>query len=109
MPNYSIKSPENNEEWESYLLFRWEVLRKPLGMSKESLADSITKLDLNVCFLVFKVEKLFLFSFTELNLLTTLLFGDFSENLLFFFEEFLFLENILDSGLLLYLLLFFSE
>jgi len=41
MPNYSIKSPENNEEWESYLLFRWEVLRKPLGMSKESLADSI--------------------------------------------------------------------
>ena len=41
MPNYCIKSPENNEEWESYLLFRWEVLRKPLGMSKESLADSI--------------------------------------------------------------------
>ena len=41
MPNYSIKSPENNEEWENYLLFRWEVLRKPLGMSKESLADSI--------------------------------------------------------------------
>ena len=41
MPNYSIKSPESNEEWEGYLLFRWEVLRKPLGMSKESLADSI--------------------------------------------------------------------
>ena len=41
MPNYSIKSPESNEEWENYLLFRWEVLRKPLGMSKESLADSI--------------------------------------------------------------------
>ena len=41
MPNYSIKSPENKKEWESYLLFRWENLRKPLGMSKESLADSI--------------------------------------------------------------------
>jgi len=41
MPNYSIKSPENKEEWDSYLLFRWEILRKPLGMSKESLADSI--------------------------------------------------------------------
>ena len=41
MPNYSIKSPENKEEWNSYLLFRWEVLRKPLGMSKDSLADSI--------------------------------------------------------------------
>jgi predicted GNAT family N-acyltransferase len=41
MPNYSIKSPENKEEWDSYLLFRWEILRKPLGMSKDSLADSI--------------------------------------------------------------------
>ncbi len=41
MPNYSIKSPENKKEWESYLLFRWENLRKPLGMSKESLADSL--------------------------------------------------------------------
>ena len=41
MPNYSIKSPENKEEWDSYLLFRWEVLRKPLGMAKDSLADSI--------------------------------------------------------------------
>ena len=41
MPNYSIKSPENEEEWDNYLLFRWEILRKPLGMSKDSLADSI--------------------------------------------------------------------
>ena len=41
MPNYSIKSPENKEEWENYLTFRWEILRKPLGMSKDSLADSI--------------------------------------------------------------------
>ena len=41
MPNYSIKSPESTEEWESYLLFRWEVLRKPLGMTKESLSDCI--------------------------------------------------------------------
>ena len=41
MPNYSIKSPENKEEWDNYLMFRWEILRKPLGMSKDSLADSI--------------------------------------------------------------------
>ena len=41
MPNYSIKSPENKEEWENYLMFRWEILRKPLGMSKDSLSDSI--------------------------------------------------------------------
>ena len=41
MPNYLIKSPENKEEWENYLMFRWEILRKPLGMSKDSLSDSI--------------------------------------------------------------------
>jgi len=41
MPNYIIKSPVDNEEWEKYLLFRWEILRKPLGMSKDSLTDSI--------------------------------------------------------------------
>ena len=41
MPNYSLKSPENTDEWDRYLLFRWEMLRKPLGMSMESLADDI--------------------------------------------------------------------
>ena len=41
MSNYSLKSPETSQEWEDYLLFRWEILRKPLGMSQESLADSI--------------------------------------------------------------------
>ena len=41
MPNYLLKSPDNKDEWERYLLFRWEMLRKPLGMSMDSLADSI--------------------------------------------------------------------
>ena len=41
MPNYLLKSPVNKDEWERYLLFRWEMLRKPLGMSMDSLADSI--------------------------------------------------------------------
>ena len=41
MLNYFIKSPENKEEWEEYFLFRWEMLRKPLGMSKESLEDEL--------------------------------------------------------------------
>ena len=41
MPNYLLKSPENKDEWEKYLVFRWEMLRKPLGMSMDSLADSI--------------------------------------------------------------------
>ena len=39
MSNYFIRSPESKEEWQNYFIFRWELLRKPLGMSKESLKD----------------------------------------------------------------------
>jgi N-acetylglutamate synthase-like GNAT family acetyltransferase len=34
-----IRSPKNKEELEKYLYFRWEVLRKPLGMSFDSNTD----------------------------------------------------------------------
>ena len=37
--NYTIKSPETESEWESYFNFRWEKLRKPLGMRKNTLKD----------------------------------------------------------------------
>ena len=39
MSNYFIKPPKSKEEWQNYFNFRWELLRKPLGMSKESLKD----------------------------------------------------------------------
>ena len=38
--NYIIKSPETESEWERYFNFRWEKLRKPLGMSKDTLKDN---------------------------------------------------------------------
>ena len=41
MSNYFIRSPESKEEWRNYFIFRWELLRKPLGMSKESLEDDL--------------------------------------------------------------------
>ena len=41
MSNYFIRSPESKEEWRNYFVFRWELLRKPLGMSKESLEDDL--------------------------------------------------------------------
>ena len=41
MSNYFIKPPESKKEWQNYFIFRWELLRKPLGMSKESLEDDI--------------------------------------------------------------------
>ena len=39
--NYTIKSPETESEWTKYFNFRWEKLRKPLGMSKETLKDEL--------------------------------------------------------------------
>ncbi len=41
MSNYFIRTPESKEEWKNYFIFRWELLRKPLGMSKESLEDDL--------------------------------------------------------------------
>ena len=41
MTNYFIRPPESKEEWKNYFIFRWELLRKPLGMSKESLEDDL--------------------------------------------------------------------
>ena len=38
--NYIIKSPETESEWESYFNFRWEKLRQPLGMPKDTLKDN---------------------------------------------------------------------
>ena len=39
--NYIIKSPETESEWDKYFNFRWEMLRKPLGMTKETLKDEL--------------------------------------------------------------------
>ena len=41
MSNYFIRPPESKEDWKNYFIFRWELLRKPLGMSKESLEDDL--------------------------------------------------------------------
>ena len=39
MNNILFKSPSSSEEFKEYDLFRWEILRKPLGKSIESLKD----------------------------------------------------------------------
>ena len=41
--NYIIKSPETESECERYFNFRWEKLRKPLGMPKDTLKDDKEK------------------------------------------------------------------
>ena len=41
--NYIIKSPETESEWENYFNFRWKMLRKPIGMPKDTLKDALEK------------------------------------------------------------------
>lgn len=41
--NYTIKSPETESEWKNYYNFRWEMLRKPIGMSKQTVKDDLEK------------------------------------------------------------------
>ncbi|MEE3294999.1 MAG: GNAT family N-acetyltransferase [Pseudomonadota bacterium] len=36
-----IRSPKTEKEWEQYFRFRWELLRKPLGMSRGEGKDGI--------------------------------------------------------------------
>ena len=39
MNNILFKTPSNSEEFKNYDLFRWEIIRKPIGKSIESLKD----------------------------------------------------------------------
>ena len=39
MNNILFKKPSSSEEFKNYDLFRWEILRKPIGKSIESLKD----------------------------------------------------------------------
>ena len=39
MNNILFKSPSSSEEFKKYDLFRWKILRKPIGKSIESLKD----------------------------------------------------------------------
>ena len=43
MSEITYKTPENNKEFREYDLFRWEILRKPLGKDIASLKDKYEK------------------------------------------------------------------
>ena len=43
MSKIHFKTPENDQEFKEYDLFRWKILRKPIGKSVESLKDNHEK------------------------------------------------------------------
>ena len=46
--NFEIRSPASEKEWETYNIFRWEVLRKPLKMSHIPLKDNLEEVSIHL-------------------------------------------------------------
>ena len=44
MSDIEYKIPSNSKEFQEYDLFRWKILRKPIGKSIESLKDEFEDL-----------------------------------------------------------------
>lgn len=41
MEKINLRSPLTNSEWKKYFLFRWNILREPIGLDKKSTKDSL--------------------------------------------------------------------
>ncbi len=41
MEKINLRSPVTNSEWKKYFLFRWNILREPIGLDKKSTKDSL--------------------------------------------------------------------
>ena len=41
MEKINLRSPLANSEWKKYFLFRWKILREPIGLDKKSTKDSL--------------------------------------------------------------------
>jgi len=37
----NLRSPLTNSEWKKYFLFRWKILREPIGLDKKSTKDTL--------------------------------------------------------------------
>ena len=42
------RSPRSKEEFEEYFSFRWQLLRKPLGLERGSEQDALEKIALHI-------------------------------------------------------------
>ncbi|MEC9392895.1 MAG: GNAT family N-acetyltransferase [Pseudomonadota bacterium] len=41
MEKINLRSPLTNSEWKKYFLFRWRILREPIGLDKKSTKDNL--------------------------------------------------------------------
>ena len=46
--NFILKSPSSYREWREYFLFRYKILRKPIGLHRSTIRDKIEKISYHV-------------------------------------------------------------
>ena len=46
--DFSLKLPSSYREWREYFLFRYKVLRKPIGLSRNTTRDNLEKTSFHV-------------------------------------------------------------
>ena len=46
--NFNLKSPSSYREWREYFLFRYKILRKPIGLHRSTIRDKIEKISYHV-------------------------------------------------------------
>ena len=46
--NFNLKSPSSYQEWKEYFLFRYKILRKPIGLHRSTIRDKIEKISFHI-------------------------------------------------------------
>ena len=46
--NFNLKSPSSYREWREYFLFRYKILRKPIGLNRSTIRDKLEKISYHV-------------------------------------------------------------
>ena len=45
---FNLKSPSSYREWKEYFLFRYKILRKPIGLHRSTIRDKLEKISYHV-------------------------------------------------------------
>ena len=46
--NFNLKSPSSHQEWKEYFLFRYKILRKPIGLHRSTIRDKLEKISYHI-------------------------------------------------------------
>ena len=46
--NFNLKSPSSYQEWKEYFLFRYKILRKPIGLHRSTIRDKLEKISYHI-------------------------------------------------------------